>query len=341
MKNKLKSIFLPRRHERYGKNKKFSVLRVFVVIFSLCVLCGSVFSEANKSKAESYIEEGNKYYNKGDLLKAKASYQRAIIAFPDHATAHFNLAVTLTELEDMDGAIEEYKEVLRLSPQDATSHNNIGNLYAEKGNTDLAILEYNQAIKIAPKSPLAHNNLGDLFYKQGRYEDAVREFQEAVHSQPAETYGYNNLGNAYYKLGRYDDAVNQYNLALEISPRAVHILTNKAQAYIRKGSFAFALSCLNQALKYDPKNPTIYNLLGDVNVIRGETEEAIKNYEKTITIKKDYAEAYYKLGRLYRYTKTDDSIRSFKEYLKYGKDPLRRARAEKYIKLLEEKGGTK
>jgi predicted TPR repeat methyltransferase len=35
---------------------------------------------------------------------------------PDHANTHFNLAVSLRDKGDLDGAIAEYREVLRLEP---------------------------------------------------------------------------------------------------------------------------------------------------------------------------------------------------------------------------------
>ena len=317
-------------------NKFICILICFIVVFSLC--CGFSYSATEKEKAESYVDDGNKHYEKGNLAKAKAAYEKAVSIYPQEARAHFNLAIILAKQGDIDSAINEYKKVLDLCPQYAVGHNNLGNLYVQQGNTDLAILEYNQAIKAAPKSPYAYNNLGDVLFKQGRYKEAAKQFQEVVRLVPEEIYGYNNLGNAYYKIGRYDDAVTQYNHALDIEPRTVYLLTNKAQSYIRKGSYAFALSCLNQAKKYDPKNATVYNLLGDVDMLKGDRETAIKNYKKTISLKKDYAEAYYKLGKIYRYDSPDKSLDYFEKYLKYGTDPVRKAKTVRYIKWLEVKG---
>ena len=56
---------------------------------------------------------------------------------------------------------------------------------------------------------------------------------------------------------------------------------------------------LNLAIEQDPSNPSYFFARGSLLDGMGKQDEAIKSYEKSIELNKDYYDAYYNLGALY------------------------------------------
>lgn len=67
-----------------------------------------------------------------------------------------------------------------------------------------------------------------------------------------------------------------------------------------------------------------YNLLGDKYSEQGKYQQAIKEYEKAISIASDYAQSYYNLGVIYNFKLNDNgkAIFYYKKYLELEKYPL-------------------
>ncbi|MBT6169587.1 MAG: tetratricopeptide repeat protein, partial [Flavobacteriaceae bacterium] len=67
-----------------------------------------------------------------------------------------------------------------------------------------------------------------------------------------------------------------------------------------KGEFKEALTILKSLINEFPNNSLLYNIYGACLNEINETESAIINFKKAITIDSNYAEAYYNLGVVYQ-----------------------------------------
>ena len=71
----------------------------------------------------------------------------------DVTTMHYNLAVILTDQNNFEAAVREYKKVLELRPNDADAHYNLGVIYDEQFKDNLHAIEHYKAyLKIAPET---------------------------------------------------------------------------------------------------------------------------------------------------------------------------------------------
>lgn len=89
-----------------------------------------------------------------------------------------------------------------------------------------------------------------------------------------------------------------------------------------------AEAAFNKAVKYDKSNFEAYYYRGCVKVNMKRYQDAIADFEKTIELKPDYADAYFNIGRVYFILNDEDqACEYYKLAAKYGRPNL-----EDYLK---------
>jgi tetratricopeptide (TPR) repeat protein len=71
--------------------------------------------------------------------EAARHYRQALRECPDHATAAFNLAIALEDLDRPGDAIEAYRAALATEPRLADAHYNLARLYEAAGKKAAAL----------------------------------------------------------------------------------------------------------------------------------------------------------------------------------------------------------
>ena len=83
-----------------------------------------------------------------------------------------------------------------------------------------------------------------------------------------------------------------------------------------QGQHQQALNQAYQLQKQFPNSANLYNIIGAANKGLGKLDEAIKAYNKTLTIKPDYADAYNNMGNtLKEQGKLNEAIEAFSKAL--------------------------
>ena len=88
----------------------------------------------------------------------------------DDATPHFNRAVELHKKGDLDGALTEYRTVLRLNPNEVEAHYNLGNALKALGRKADAREEFTKALGLLPDTPANQ-------YKIKQVKQRIRELE--------------------------------------------------------------------------------------------------------------------------------------------------------------------
>jgi len=142
-------------------------------------------SVQEQTEARRLYEKAAKRAKIGEFRKAKDIYDRVLELDPAMADARRELAMTLFELGDMEGAKNELIDALRLQPDDALSYVVLGNIYV-KHDSDLpaAARFFTRALELKPGDPYALNSLAAVSQELGDSAKALRCFDEAIASHP-------------------------------------------------------------------------------------------------------------------------------------------------------------
>jgi type IV pilus assembly protein PilF len=193
---------------------------------------------------------------------------------------------------------------VRLKEQ-AGSHINIGSAYLGSGQYNAAMKEFLEAERLTPEDPKVHFLLGIAYHGKGLDDRAVGEFQRAIVLNPDDSAVHNFLGAIYLGKGRLDDAIASFNRALSniLYDTPATALYNLGRAYYEKNQYDPALKYYRDAAAREPDTvlmPLIEKDMGRVWLAKGDTEEAIRHFMKSLELAPSLAESYYWLGVCYQ-----------------------------------------
>ncbi|HTZ46632.1 MAG TPA: tetratricopeptide repeat protein [Verrucomicrobiae bacterium] len=113
------------------------------------------------NSAVAHIRRGQQDYRAGRLDAAETEFRAALVADPNNASAHRELAEIYRRRGKLDDAVRELQ--LSLQARDSAAvHTTLARIYLEQKKTDLARSEVQKAIKLAPNYPEAKELLDHL-----------------------------------------------------------------------------------------------------------------------------------------------------------------------------------
>ena len=128
----------------------------FLIAVLLFVFAFSYHSFADISQLNKLIEE-KKY------AEAKVIVEQLLDSDKENPQLLFISGVLLSELGEIDNAINVFVSLTKSHPTLPEPYNNLAVLYAQSGNFDLARSALEKSIKTHPSYATAHVNLGDLY----------------------------------------------------------------------------------------------------------------------------------------------------------------------------------
>ena len=139
-------------------------------------------------------------------------------------------------------------------------------LIKAQGKLDEAIFAYNKALSIKPDYADAYNNMGNALKDQSKLEDAIEAYKKALSIKPDYADAYNNMGNVLQNHGKLEEVMEAYK---KLSPLSLIMLRSIITWVVLSKSKANSVS---------------------------KPDMLIEAYNKALSIKPDYAEAYNNMG---------------------------------------------
>jgi Flp pilus assembly protein TadD len=170
--------------------------------------------EREPNRAPAYLGHGLALLERGELVGARASLERAAALDPADPEAPTALAVTCEWQGDDVCADLAYARVLQLDPSNADAHNNRGVFLLRAGRFADAAQAFRHALRTRPDDPVLHNNLGLALGRMGEPSAALAEFR----SGGSEVQALNNMGYVHYLNGDPQRAIEHYERALAARP---------------------------------------------------------------------------------------------------------------------------
>jgi len=180
------------------------------------------------------------------------------------------------------------------------------------------------------------NIRGTRYANLGQLDTAISYYEKALSIKPDYAEAHYNLGFSHHRLGQLDAAVRSYKKVVAINPDYAEAHNNKILSVIyffTNGQIPDAIDTLEALIKDNPNDALLFNMIGGCYASLGQLDMAIKNYEKAIAIKPDYAVPQHMLNVLTGNTSTEPP----KEYVKNLFDDYAERFDDSLIKQLEYK----
>jgi tetratricopeptide (TPR) repeat protein len=140
----------------------------------------------------------------------RKAYDDFIKRHPDHARARVAYGSFLGDLQDEEGAQEQWEKALALNTKDPAVYNNLANLYGHLGPVKKAFDYYAKAIELNPQEPIYYHNFGTTVYL---FRKDAMDFYGITEQQV------------------YDKALGLYSKALKLDPQNFPLASDVAQTY--------------------------------------------------------------------------------------------------------------
>jgi len=150
--------------------------------------------------------------------------------------------------------------------------------------------------------------LGEVGLALGALGDAERLLARAVELAPDYTAARFAYANALYRRHRYDESLTQLATLLGSDPGNAAWLTLKAANLVDLNEHTQALEVLQTVLERDPDYRQAWLSYGHARRALGDSNEAVRAYERCIDLGSGVGEAYWSLANLKTYRFSDDQL---------------------------------
>lgn len=209
----------------------------------------------------------------------------------------YNQAKIATAQGKIGDAKKLYQEAIRTNPEYGQALTGLGALFLMEKRFDLAQPLFEKALAVDSNHATALINLAMIDQARGRQESALEKLNRVVKMNPDYGAARLNLGSLYASMGKFPSAIAQLEKAILLNPKqpAARLTLAAVYADIKQWEKSKELY-----LSVAKSNPQIYQSflgLGAVYEGTGRYLDAVKSYQKVITMRGGSARAYTGIAR--------------------------------------------
>jgi len=161
----------------------------------------------------------------------------------------------------------------------------------ENGRLEDSYKKYEELYKLKPDNSEVLLGYGAVSFKLKKLEEAERLFKEGIKLFPENPEFYNNIGCVMFQKGRYDEAEKNFRESIKLDSENLNAEKNFANFLLQTGKYREVIPvCENILNKYPDEIETMV-ILGNCCYYLNFVDEAIKLYEKALSISPDFEDA--------------------------------------------------
>ncbi len=222
----------------------------------------------------------------------------------DSGEEHLRLGVDFFLTDELDVAIDEFREAVHQKPDYADAYHNLGVAMAKTGDLTGAITAWTEAERLDPEavslryslSALVSYNYGVSLIRDGRVEQAMKQWQAALRLQPNFVEAHYALGLSFLAEQNPAVAIGHFHSALSVAPDWIQAYAALGQAYYESHEYDLARTAWLKALALNPGDARTYANLALLAVQEGNYQEAIEYSRQAVALQPDLVSAHFNLG---------------------------------------------
>jgi len=259
-----------------------------------------------------YAVLGYTFEQQKDFKQAINAYKRAIEIDKDNLDAQRGLANSLLGDNQIDAALDQYKQVADSDPQDAQAYLRMSEIYRREGKYTEAMATLKKAESLVQDSLEVPYNEALIDEAQGKFDDAIQILQDLItkNQKPAANYSNserNNrsvflerLGSIYRETGRDQLAIEtfrkMFELGEESAKRAYSLIidTHRDQKQWNQ-----AVATAEEAVKALPKENDMKLVLAGQLADNGKADEGVAMAKAQLKGGSEDRDVYLALSQIY------------------------------------------
>ena len=245
---------------------------------------------------DAYGRKGLLQLAQNNKPAAMVSLTRAIEEGGKNPRYHLALAELLNETQAYSLALYHYEKASTLGiPYNAESLTGMARAHSAMKNWKKAEIVTRQALFFSPNDPILKAGLAQTVIRQQRLSEGIQLLKEAISLKPDDKSFHRKLADALNSSGNVEAANSELKLA------GVPV-ANEAESLVQQGDTNFLHRDFPTAIRNyinateNLATPEIYQKLGDAYLAVGNDDDALKSYQKSLSISPDDADIHYSAG---------------------------------------------
>lgn len=267
-------------------------------------------------EAEQRVEKARELFEQCKWSEALEELRAAIAINPYNSGWHFNLGLTLDEMDRYEEAADAYRQALSIDEGDLQAMTHLGVDLCRMG-------QYQEALKIFegieardPAFEASYCNRILVYSELGDHDKAEEMFYLARLYKEQCPQCFYAIGCSLSARKEYDRAIFCFLRTLDLDADHPDVHVRIAEARWKKGELEQARRDYLTALRKDPGDTIIMLDLGRLLSDMGRQEEAGEKYRRAIELKPDDPTSYYCMGCwLMRSRRDEEAWRAFEKVL--------------------------
>jgi len=277
------------------------------------------------NEVSNLIEQGKYADAAEESAKIEMAYQKAI----NRVRERSDLGSLLASLQEAASYWKERSERLRIDALQAEEkeHWDKGLSFSAEGQYTEALESLDEALKVnLPDNKHAILiDKGNVYYRQRDFKQAMSIYEQALVLNPHSIAALGNKGLALLNLANYTEAIIYFDHVLKIDKNNVNALINKGSSLANLKEYDEAIKCLERATMVDPQNSLALYIRGRTLSTRGFTfgkqgdeqsakndyRNAIKFYERALSILPNDISTIREMGRTYHNLEENDEAMKY------------------------------
>jgi Flp pilus assembly protein TadD len=227
----------------------------------------------------SLLLSGIQHQKLGRLQEAEHLYLQALDLHPGLPEAHCNLGILLHGSGRLDQAAQHLQQATLLKPGLSQAWNNLGVVLRKLHRFPEAREALTQALRLAPHSAATHHNLTILLRAQKEFPGALRHAQAAAKAAPSDAGIASGVGEILLDLDRPEEATAYLRKLSRRFPKETGVLLLLGAACLAANALGEAAEAFGKVIQIEPGHVEANYSLGFVQLLQGDLEKGLLNYE--------------------------------------------------------------
>lgn len=223
-----------------------------------------------------------RYLSLLSLLLISCSQFTLAYDLKDLAQQYIQKAEQCKQENNIDAALQHYRNALALTPDDFIMTFNMANELYNQGHHEEAIEYYDRAAHLNPRVEQIYFNRGVVLTQMNKHEEAANSFMQALNTKPNYIKAYVHAGHAFEQCNKHDEAISVYQKGIQLDPDNAHMHHRLGLLHKSKDHFQEAVDHLRHATQKNPQSNTYKLELANALHLVDGSMEALELYEKVL-----------------------------------------------------------